>query len=161
MGGDLQKRQRFCLSQKALSRGRKILVNTLLLIFSTLAALSIILTAVVLFYHNGITKLRWPVGAHRYSEGAGFEMTPGFSAKMLGSSFYVKTHELGFRIPEFQDSKSVITGGVIAIGCSYTFGDEVDAEKTFTWQIAARLGLPAYNYGVCSSSYTSSILQLQ
>ena len=115
----------------------------------------------IVSYHNLLTGLRWPIGSYRYHETIGYEQTPAFSGKLLNNSFYYKTHELGYRIPEFADNRSYESGGVISLGCSFTFGDGVEAEETFSFLFADRLNKQAYNYGVCSYSYTSSLLQLE
>jgi len=73
----------------------------------------------------------------------------------------MKTHRLGYRIPEFEDSNLFKTGGILAIGCSFTFGDGVEAEQTFSYLTAEHFNLQAYNYGVCGYSYASIILQLE
>jgi len=87
-------------------------------------------------------------------------MTPSFEAKMLDNSFYIKSHTFGYRIPIFQDQRLYQKGGILSVGCSFTYGDHVEAEETFTFRAAKLLGLPAYNYGVPSYSYVSSLLQL-
>jgi|Deesub1362A_J573_1020465.scaffolds.fasta_scaffold07999_1 hypothetical protein len=110
--------------------------------------------------HNIIVYSRWPLNAFRYNEKIGYEMTPSFSAKMLDSSFHIKSHMFGYRIPMFQDQRSFQKGGILSVGCSFTYGDRVEAEETFTFQTAKLLGLPAYNYGVPSYSYVSCLLQL-
>lgn len=113
-------------------------------------------------FHALLTRGRWPVGSYRYDAATGnFELTPGISKSMLDGSFHVKTHHLGYRIAEGADAEAFRPGGVLAIGCSFTFGDEVEAEETFTAVAARTLGLDAYNFGVCSYSYASVVRQLE
>jgi len=75
--------------------------------------------------------------------------------------YFLKTHNLGYRIPKFEDSDSYEPGGILSYGCSFTFGSGVEAEETFSYLAAKHFNLPSYNYGVCSYSYASVILQLE
>ena len=111
--------------------------------------------------HAVLTQSRWPVNAMRYDEHMGFDMTPSFNGELLNHDFFVKTHSLGYRIPEAADPDSLEKGGVLSLGCSFTFGDEVEAEQTFTYILGELLGRPSYNYGVCSYSYASMIRKMQ
>jgi hypothetical protein len=113
-------------------------------------------------FHKAVTGGSWPVNSYRYNgRTRNFELTPGFSQRLLDQSSYLKTHELGFRIPVFADRSTLEKRGMLSLGCSFTFGWHVDAEKTFSYIAGERLGLPAYNYGVSSYSYASSVLQLR
>jgi hypothetical protein len=73
----------------------------------------------------------------------------------------VKSHRFGYRIGQFEDSVAFRPGGLLSLGCSFTYGDEVDAGLTFTQQAANSLNIPAYNYGICSFSYTHALLKAQ
>ncbi len=110
--------------------------------------------------HKVLANSRWPVGAYRYHKAIGFDMTPGFCAKMRNNLFSICSHQLGYRIPAFESRSSFEKGGVLSIGCSFTYGDLVEAEETFTYHAGRLLGLASYNYGVCSYSYVSSLLKL-
>ena len=112
--------------------------------------------------HKRLVGGRWPVNSYRYNERtSNYEFTPGFSAEMLNKTYYLKIHELGYRISKDTDSHSFLPGGILSIGCSFTFGDDENAEDTFTYLAAEMLGVSGYNYGVPSYSYASSILQLR
>ena len=112
-------------------------------------------------YHRTLVNARWPLGVYEYDAVLGYRMSPGFSARLLDGSFHTRTHALGYRIPEFADPVGVNPGGVMSIGCSFTYGDDVEAEQTFTYLVGERLGRPAYNYGVCAYSYATMLLQLR
>jgi hypothetical protein len=112
-------------------------------------------------YHDVLVKGRWPLGVYEYDPVLGYRLSPGFSGRLLDGSFHASTHELGYRVPEFGDRVLSAPGGVMSLGCSFTYGDEVEAEQTFTYLVGERLGLPAYNYGVCAYSYATMILQLR
>jgi hypothetical protein len=91
----------------------------------------------------------------------GYEMSPSFSSNMLDNTFSISSHRFGYRIPLYANKTAIEPGGVMSVGCSFTYGDGVQAEQTFTWLLADKLGLPAYNYGLCSSSYTTMIMRLK
>ncbi|MCD4772970.1 MAG: hypothetical protein K8R41_06255, partial [Bacteroidales bacterium] len=102
---------------------------------------------------------RWPVGAYVYDSEIGFDFASNVSAPIKDGSFYVKSHQLGYRISENENAMSYRSGGVMSLGCSFTYGDEIEADQTFTQVIADRFKIPAYNYGVCSFSYIHAMLK--
>ena len=111
--------------------------------------------------HNLMARSRWPLDVYRYHETIGYELTPGVSVKLLDRSYTSRTHELGFRIPLAQDQSPVEPGGLLSVGCSFTYGDHVEAEQAFTFVAGEILGIPSYNYGVNSYSYTGALLRLE
>ncbi|MCX6582247.1 MAG: hypothetical protein NT166_18910 [Candidatus Aminicenantes bacterium] len=156
-------------------RRSKIIVNGLLVICSSVITILLIellsggvMTHKIKQFHNRIvtyhrllTSSRWPIGAYRYHETIGFQLTPSFSGPLENNAFYLKTHHLGYRTPKFAGQESFEPGGILSVGCSFTFGDGVECEETFSYLAAKRLNLPSYNYGVCSYSYAGIILQLE
>ncbi len=111
--------------------------------------------------HNQMAGSRWPLNVYRYHKTIGYELTPAVSVRLRDRSFTSRTHELGFRIPLAQDQRSVQSGGLLSVGCSFTYGDHVEAEQTFTSVAGEILHLPSYNYGVCSYSYANALLRLE
>lgn len=116
--------------------------------------------------HNQLEKMaqnpgRWPAGAYVYDPGIGFDFSPNISGYISDSSYYVKSHKFGYRIAENDDPDTYQSGGVLSLGCSVTYGDEVESDQTFTQLIADSLGLPAYNYGVSSFSYIHALVKAQ
>ena len=114
--------------------------------------------------HNELGKMaskpgRWPAGSYVYDKEIGFDFATNISNYIQDSSFYVKSHQLGYRIGKHEDSVSNQPGGILSLGCSLTYGDEVESEQTFTQLIADSLNIPAYNYGVCSFSYIHALLK--
>ena len=123
-------------------------------------------TYVTFRIHSELAKLaqspmRWPVGAYIYNQHIGFDFAADISGPIQDNSFYVKSHHLGFRIGENQAGDSFEAGGILSLGCSLTYGDEVESEQTFTQIFADSLGIPAYNYGVCSFSYAHALVKVQ
>jgi hypothetical protein len=104
---------------------------------------------------------RWPVGAYIYDPVIGFDFAPNISGPINDGHFYVKSHQFGYRISENEDAVSCQSGGVLSLGCSFTYGDEVEADQTFTQIMADSLDIPAYNYGICSFSYIHALLKAQ
>jgi len=102
---------------------------------------------------------RWPVGSYIYDRTIGFDFAPDISGYIGDGSFYVKSHHLGYRIGQHTDATAYQPGGLLSLGCSFTYGDEVDAGQTFTQLAADGLNIPAYNYGICSFSYIHALLK--
>ena len=133
----------------------------------------IVVTIVVLFgfniyftfqFHGQIAHIvsnpgKWPAGAYEYDPVIGFDFEPNISAPVRDRSFYVKSHQYGYRVGQYESAKEFQPGGLISLGCSFTYGDEVESEQTFTQLIADSLGLDAYNYGVSSFSYIHALLK--
>lgn len=140
---------------------RRALDRLLLVLIGSAVPLGAIFGCLIVSYHRDLTRGRLPIGVFRYARGPGFELTPGFSARMLDGTFFVRTHGLGYRIPENADARNVSSGGVLATGCSFTFGDEVEAQDTFAYRLGEKLGLPSYNFGVPAYSLASVIRQLE
>ena len=111
--------------------------------------------------HNQMALSRWPLDVYRYHKTIGYELTPGVSVKLLDASFTSRVHELGFRIPLAQDQRTVEPGGLLSVGCSFTYGDHVEAEQAFTFVAGKILGTTSYNYGVSSYSYVGALLRLE
>jgi hypothetical protein len=128
--------------------------------------LAVFNTIITIQIHKQLVRVvskpgRWPVGAYVYDKTIGFDFASGISGKIDDGSFYVKSHQLGYRIGESEDAISYRPGGILSLGCSFTYGDEVNSEQTFTRLAADALGLPSYNYGICSFSYIHALLKAQ
>ncbi|MBP6872619.1 MAG: hypothetical protein KBC43_11480 [Bacteroidales bacterium] len=106
-------------------------------------------------------KGSWPVGAYIYDKKIGFDFAPNISGPRNRGTYYVKSHQLGYRIGREEDPGTYRPGGLLSLGCSFTYGDEVESEQTFTHLAAAELGIPAYNYGICSFSYLHALLKAE
>lgn len=144
------------------SKRLKYLVYMLSVIVVILAVFN---TFITLRIHKQIERVvskrgRWPVGAYIYDRSIGFDFASNISGPINSKgSFYVKSHQLGYRISEFEDPVSYGPGGLLSLGCSFTYGDEVEASQTFTQLTADSLNIPAYNYGICSFSYIHALLK--
>lgn len=142
-------------------------LNYLIYMVSVILLIFIAFNTYITFQiHSQLAKMtskpaRWPVGAYIYDSKIGFDFAPDVSGPIQDSSFYTKSHHLGYRISEYDDGKSLQPGGVLSLGCSFTYGDEVESEQTFTQVIADSLGIPAYNYGVSSFSYAHALVKGQ
>lgn len=135
-------------------------INLIIVSIIIVLSLTAINSYFTIKYLRALNKMRFPKGAVRFNATIGYEMSPSFSSIMLDRSYSIYSHRLGYRIPKFINNSSIEQGGILSVGCSFTYGEGVEAEQTFTYLVADKLHLPAYNYGVCSYSYTSVILQL-
>jgi hypothetical protein len=145
------------------SKSLKYLVYLVIVTFVILVAFNTILTLKI---HKQLARIgskhgRWPVGAYIYDPNIGFDFAAGISGPIGNGTFYVKSHQMGYRIGKDTDQVSWQPGGLLSLGCSFTYGDEVEADQTFTELAAEGLNIPAYNYGICSFSYTHAILKAQ
>ncbi|MDD3875112.1 MAG: hypothetical protein PHT69_00665 [Bacteroidales bacterium] len=104
---------------------------------------------------------RWPEKAYFFNSQTGIRLSPLLHAQMTDNSYYLKTHELGYRIDKLEDALSYRSGGILSLGCSFTFGDEVEASETYSHILADSMGAQSYNYGVCSFNYPAALLLLK
>ena len=103
----------------------------------------------------------WPAGAHVPDPELGFRPARDFSGTMINGSFHVRTDQFGSRIPSNARPDVIQRRGVLAAGCSFTYGYELEAEQSFPYAIGQALGIPSYNFGVCSYSYATAVLLLK
>jgi hypothetical protein len=103
----------------------------------------------------------WPHGAFLPDAELGFRPARDFSGTMLDHSFHVHTDTVGSRIPANARPDVIEPHGLLAVGCSFTYGYEVEAEQAFPYVIGRALEIPSYNFGVCAYSYVTAILLLK
>ena len=141
--------------------------NYIIYIISVIVLILIVFNTFLTFkVHNELEKMaskpgRWPVGAYIFDPNIGFDFAPNITGSIIDSSFSVISHNLGYRIGDNDDSYEYSPGGVLSLGCSLTYGDEVECEETFTQIIADSLNLPAYNYGISSFSYIHALVKAE
>ncbi len=145
------------------SKTRNYIVYIIITTVSILFLFNVVLTFII---HNKLEKLtekpgRWPAGAYIHDDVIGFDFAPLISDYISDGSFYVKSHNMGYRINKNDDMYNYSQGGVLSLGCSFTYGDEVDCNQTFSQLIADSLNIPAYNYGISSFSYIHALLKAQ
>ncbi len=139
--------------------------NYIIYIISVMVLIFIVFNIYLTFrVHNELEKMaskpgRWPVGAYIFDPSIGFDFASNITGSIIDSSFSVISHNFGYRIGENDDSHDYSPGGILSLGCSLTYGDEVESEETFTQIIADSLALPAYNYGVSSFSYIHALVK--
>jgi hypothetical protein len=123
-------------------------------------------TVITVIIHNRLVHAvsksgRWPVGAYIYDRTIGFDFAPNISGPRKSGAYYVKSHQYGYRIGKDEDPEAYQSGGLLSLGCSFTYGDEVESEQTFTQLAADGLHIPAYNCGICSFSYIHALLKAE
>ena len=105
-----------------------------------------------------IDRDAWPHGAYLPDPELGFRPARNFAGTMLDSSFHVRTDELGSRIPTDSRRDVLERNGLLAVGCSFTYGYGVEADQAFPYVIGKVLEIPSYNFGVCAYSYATAVL---
>lgn len=105
-----------------------------------------------------LARHEWPRGAHSPDPELGFRPTRSFSGIMLDGSYHVRTDTLGSRIPKDARPDVFEPNGLLAVGCSFTYGYTVEAEQAFPYVTGQLLEIPSYNFGVCAYSYVTAVL---
>jgi hypothetical protein len=103
---------------------------------------------------------RGPV--HRADPALGFAAVSGARGMHtfpIGPPFPMQYDEHGFRIPAYESQQRPLRRPlVLALGCSYTYGDGTPAEHTFAWRVAERLGGTSLNAGKCAYGLAQMLL---
>lgn len=105
-----------------------------------------------------LARHEWPRNAHSPDPELGFRPTRNFSGVMLDGRYHVRTDSFGSRIPKDARQDVFEPNGVLAVGCSFTYGYDVEAEQAFPYVIGQLLQIPSYNFGVCAYSYATAVL---
>jgi hypothetical protein len=99
---------------------------------------------------------------HRADAELGFAAIPsaqGFHVFPIGPPLPMRYDADGFRVPAFQgDPAPRQRPLVLALGCSYTYGDGCLAENTYPYLVAERLGGSALNAGKCAYGLSQMLL---
>lgn len=99
---------------------------------------------------------------HRADPRLGFAAVPGAKGLHtfpIGPSFPMQYDDHGFRIPAYESASRPLTRPlVLALGCSYTYGDGCPAEKTYPWLVAERLHATSLNAGKCAYGLAQMLL---
>jgi hypothetical protein len=112
--------------------------------------------------HKTLTTSRYPQGIFHYNTHLQYsEHTRRFFWAPRGPIAGHKVHALGFTIPRNRDYDSFQPGGLMAGGCSCTYGSNVAREDTFSNVAGHDLRCDAYNYGMASYSYVTMLHQLE
>lgn len=112
--------------------------------------------------HETLTSTKYPLGMFQYNSHLQFsEHTRRFFWAPRGPIAGHKVHALGYTVPRDHDYESFEPGGLMAGGCSCTYGSNVAREHTFSNVAGRELGLDAYNFGMASYSYVTMLHQLE
>lgn len=99
---------------------------------------------------------------HRADPRLGFAAVPGAKGLHtfpIGPPFPMQYDDHGFRIPAYESPSRPLTRPlVLALGCSYTYGDGCPAEKTYSWLVAERLHATSLNAGKCAYGLAQMLL---
>ncbi|HET7294764.1 MAG TPA: hypothetical protein VFM88_20240 [Vicinamibacteria bacterium] len=99
---------------------------------------------------------------HRADPWLGFAAVPGAKGLHtfpIGPPFPMRYDDQGFRIPAYESpARPLLRPLVLALGCSYTYGDGCPAEKTYPWLVAERLHATSLNAGKCAYGLAQMLL---
>lgn len=99
---------------------------------------------------------------HRFDPELGYAAIPGASGARtfpIGPSLPVRYDRQGFRIPaHVSPERELRRPLVLALGCSYTFGDACLAEDTYPELVARGLGGTSVNAGKCAYGLAQMLL---
>lgn len=99
---------------------------------------------------------------HRADAVLGFSAVPGAKGLHtfpIGPPFPMQYDDEGFRIPAWETPSRPLTRPlVLALGCSYTYGDGCPAEKAYAWLVAERLHATSLNAGKCAYGLSQMLL---
>jgi hypothetical protein len=99
---------------------------------------------------------------HRFDPELGYSAIPGARGARtfpIGPSFPVQYDRFGFRIPaDMSPDRELRRPLVLALGCSYTFGDACPAEETYPELVARALGGTSLNAGKCAQGLAQMLL---
>lgn len=99
---------------------------------------------------------------HRADPALGFAAVPGargLHTFPIGPPFPMQYDERGFRIPAFESpARALVRPLVLALGCSYTYGDACPVEKTYPYLVAERLHATSLNAGKCAYGLAQMLL---
>ncbi len=104
----------------------------------------------------------WSAPVHRVDPELGYAPIPGVRAAHvfpLGPPVPMRFSAEGFRVPvDAPEELELRRPLVLALGCSFTYGDACLAEDTFADRVAAELGGTSLNAGVCGYGYAQMVL---
>jgi len=131
------------------------------ILFSAIPALVLLLLAYSVYFFQRTNELYRFLKKHEkgfeektytYDPVLGFAPVPGFEGRErigFAPEVPIKFDREGFRVPLNEASAPLRTRPlVLALGCSYTFGDLVSAEKTYPYLVARRLNGTPLNAAV-------------
>jgi hypothetical protein len=141
-----------------LSRSRRVLFSLVALCIP-LVAFCLLYLGTVLYRSHGLylyfkTSTRgWKGSVHRPDPLLGYAPIPnarGFHILPIGEPIPMRYGEHGFRVPvNDPPEQSLRRPTVLALGCSFTYGDAVVAESAYAYLVGEALHGTTLNAGVC------------
>ncbi|MBN2376500.1 MAG: hypothetical protein JXD22_08870 [Sedimentisphaerales bacterium] len=150
-----------------LPRHKKILFWCILFVIQILLLyLAVIMVRTYKIYHYTKANRRtWSGHVHQSDQLLGYAAVPNSQGEHIfpiGPNIPMRYDENGFRVP-----MDVVQTGkkprpvILALGCSFTYGDAVTAEETFTYRLGQHLHGTALNAGICGYGYTQMLLSAE
>lgn len=115
-----------------------------------------------LYDHATLPRRGWHGRAHTAHPELGYAPLPGATALHtfpVGEPVSMRYDASGFRVPVSPSGQPGARPIVLALGCSFTYGDACRAEDTFTQRVAEGLGGTARNAGVCGWGLAQMLLR--
>src|SRR5262245_48523426 len=147
---------------------RKAVLATVLVSASTLVALAIVEVALrVTFLKEPWTARNFSVDpvnqqvsniAIKYDQVLGYIARPDFRGAPW-NTHGVMGVRVNFSLKPEEPSPPIPTGGILAVGDSFTFGSEVRDDESWPAQLEAMLGIPVVNGGVGGYGVDQAILR--
>ncbi|HOO77103.1 MAG TPA: hypothetical protein PLI51_11965 [bacterium] len=113
------------------------------------------------YLKNGVRG--WRGRVHAPDQALGFAPLPSSSGLQTfseGPPIPTLCDENGCRIPAAASRSAAATHPLLmALGCSFTYGDAVAEEDTYIWKAGEMLGWDTVNAGVCSYGLTQMLLR--
>jgi hypothetical protein len=103
----------------------------------------------------------WSGKVHKADPELGFVPIPGAQGEHVfpvGSIIPMQYDPAGFRTPFGKKQPALTRPLVLSLGCSFTYGDAVHAEDTYSYLLGRYLGGTSLNAGVCSYGLSQMLL---
>ena len=106
------------------------------------------------------------MASYQYRENQYWDIT-NFPEKYINKpgyyyvDFIIKLNKFPYRITVNEEFNDFTPGGILGMGCSFLFGEEINQEDTLLYKTSTMLGVPSYNFAVGSYSLCSMILRLK
>lgn len=151
---------------KNISLRKKLLFSIGLSLLALLIAYGLIVTyrAQSLYAYAKGHSRGWLTPVFRSDPALGWTPMPGISSAHtfpIGPDIPTQFDTDGFRIPAGQQGTKRNRPLILAIGCSFTYGDACLAEDTFAHKVAQSLGGTELNAGVCSYGLAQMMLRAE
>jgi hypothetical protein len=114
-----------------------------------------------LYDQTKLSRRGWIGRVHRNDPALGLAPVPGARGAHtfpIGPDLPMRFDENGFRVPADRAPEPDRRPLLLALGCSFTYGDATAAEETFPYLLGKAIGGTAKNAGVCGCGLAQMLL---